>query len=143
MNGLKLKITSCAGFTLIEIIATIIMMGIMAAFFINFMGTAIDDSYKSVDLVAGEAEAEGKIEEIIAYYTSKINQDPDNALADIVSEFSGQAIINYVIFDPSGTAAVVAGPTTTLQVTVDAPGNNLTTILTTSRANSTDPKVNF
>ena len=65
------NIASNKGFTLIEIIATIILVGILAAFFIHFMGTALNQSWKSVELVAGEADAEGKIEEIIAYYTSK------------------------------------------------------------------------
>ena len=68
------------GFTLVEIIATIIVMGILAAFFVQFMGTAQTKSWKSVELVAAEAEAEGKLEEIIAYFTSKINNEPDNAL---------------------------------------------------------------
>ena len=67
MNNVNSNISSNKGFTLIEIIATIIIMGILSAFFIHFMGTALDDSWKSVELVAGEAEAEGKLEEIKAY----------------------------------------------------------------------------
>ena len=103
MNYVNSNISSSKGFTLIEIIATIIIMGILSAFFIHFMGTALDDSWKSVELVAGEAAAEGKLEEIIAYFTSKINDDSqlDNALPIVATEFSGDAIMEYIVFNAS------------------------------------------
>jgi len=134
------------GFTLVEIIATIIIMGILAAFFIHFMGTALEDSWKSVELVAGEAEAEGKLEEIIAYFTSKINDDTqlDTALSKVVSEFSGVATMEYIVFNSSGDeTADISLENRTLKVTIEAPGNNLTTILTQSRTDSADPKVDY
>ena len=62
------------GFTLIEVIATIIVMGILAAFFIHFMGTALNDSWQSVEVVADEARAEGLMERIIADYVEQINE---------------------------------------------------------------------
>jgi len=146
MNFINSKISSNKGFTLVEIIATIIIMGILSAFFIHFMGTALDDSWKSVELVAGEAEAEGKLEEIIAYYTSKINDDSDlaNALTNVINEFSGDATMEYIVFNSSGDEeADSSGENRNLKVTIEAPGNNLTTILTQSRTDSTDPKVDY
>ena len=145
MKRCKSILTSCSGFSLVEVIATIIVMGIVAAFFVHFMGTAVDYSWEGVELVAGEAEAEGKLEEIIAYFTSKINQDPDSALPLTISEFGSDTSIsmNYIEFDAGGTSTVVGGPGTTLRVTVQAPGNDLTTILTKSRSGSSDPKVNY
>ena len=133
------------GFTLIEVIATIIVVGILASFFIHFMGTALDESWKSVVLVAGEAEAEGKIEEIIAYFTSKINDNPGNALPIVASEFGGDATMTYIVFNTiSGDEETdTSGENRSLKVTVEAPGNNLTTILTMSRTDSSDPKVNY
>jgi prepilin-type N-terminal cleavage/methylation domain-containing protein len=147
MKCTRSNIADTKGFTLVEIIATIIIMGILSAFFIHFMGTALDDSWKSVELVAGEAEAEGKLEEIIAYFTSKINDDTqlDTALSSVASEFSGDAIMEYIVFDGSGVEAADSGSGEyrILKVTVEAPGNNLTTILTKSRTDSSDPKVGY
>ena len=146
MNFINSKISSSKGFTLVEIIATIIIMGILSAFFIHFMGTALDESWKSVELVAGEAAAEAKLEEIIAYFTSKINDDTqlDNALSIVASEFSGDATLEYIVFDGDGDEeSDVSEEPRNLKVTIEAPGNNLTTILTQSRTQSSDPKVDY
>jgi prepilin-type N-terminal cleavage/methylation domain-containing protein len=85
MKCTRLNIAASRGFTLVEIIATVVIMGILSAFFIHFMGTALDNSWKSVELVAGEAEAEGKLEEIIAYFTSKINVNDDTQIDNALS----------------------------------------------------------
>ena len=155
MKSARLNIAAPGGFTLIEIIATIIIMGILSAFFIHFMGTALDNSWKSVELVAGEAEAEGKLEEIIAYFTSKINDDSlfndslNDALSIVDDEFSGDETITMkcIVFNVSSGAEEVLDECPVgfrnLKVTIKAPGNNLMTILTKSRTDSTDPKVGY
>ncbi|CAB1058093.1 hypothetical protein D1BOALGB6SA_2849 [Olavius sp. associated proteobacterium Delta 1] len=144
MKCSQLKIVAPKGFTLVEIIVTIIVMGILSVFFIHFMGTAVTDSYKSVELVAGEAEAEGKLEEIIAYFTSKINDDPDNALNAVkINDFGGNVTMEYVEF-PAGTETILSsGTSTTLKVTINSPGNDLTTLLTKSRTRNEDPSVKY
>jgi prepilin-type N-terminal cleavage/methylation domain-containing protein len=144
MKFSRLKRIASRGFTLVEVIVTIIVMGILAAYFIHFMGAAVDNSWKSVELVAGEAEAEAKMEQIIAYYSSKINQDLENALKSIEDKYESddQTTMQYVVFEPSDKATPV-GASNNLQVTVEAPGNNLTTILTKSRTSSSDPKVDY
>ncbi|OQY02880.1 MAG: hypothetical protein B6I22_12750 [Desulfobacteraceae bacterium 4572_123] len=144
MKRLQLNYTASRGFTLIEVIATLIVAGILSAFFIHFMGTALNNSWKSVELVAGEAEAQGKLDEIIAYYTSKINNNPDTALAAVFSQFSGDATMQYIEFDSAGNESPAAsGTSNNLKVTVASPGNNLTTLLTKSRKDAGDPKVNY
>jgi len=144
MNRLKSTITSCRGFSLIEIIATIIFMGILAAFFVHFMGTAQTESWKSVDLVAGEAEAEGKLEAIIAYFTSKINLDPDSALNAVqTNDFGSNVVMQYVKFEGGNETVLSSGTSTNLKVTVTSPGNDLTTILTKSRTKRADPVVRY
>jgi prepilin-type N-terminal cleavage/methylation domain-containing protein len=127
------------GFTLIEVIATVIVIGILAAFFINFMGTALTDSWRSVELVSDEAEAEATLETIIVFYTSEINQDPDNALSVVKSsDFGSDVTMKYIIFNAGNEVVVDPTPSNNLKIAVEAPGRNLTTILSKSRTDSND-----
>jgi prepilin-type N-terminal cleavage/methylation domain-containing protein len=152
MKRAKSKNSVENGFTLIEVIATIIVIGILAAFFIHFMGTALNDSWKAVEVVEGEAKAEGLMERIIAEYVEQINTDPDNALATILNRESSYesddpdyglpVTMQYIVFDAGGDEqADTAGENRNLKVTVEPPGFNLTTILTQSRTEATQPPV--
>ncbi len=140
------------GFTLIEVIATVIVLGILAAFLMNFMGTALTDSWRSLDLVADEARAEGLMERIIADYVEQINDDPANALATILSDESDYenlpnyglpVTMQYIVFDTNGSEqADTVGENRNLKITVESPGYRLTTILTESRTDDVnDPPV--
>jgi len=149
MKRNRSKHNADGGFTLIEVIATVLVIGILAAFFIHFMGTALNDSWKAVAVVEGEAKAEGLMERIIADYVERINNNPDTALALIVSresdyendpDFGLPVTMQYIEFDDSGDEqADTVGENRNLKVTVEPPGFNLTTILTQSRTDSNDP----
>ena len=145
MKGTQSRHSSENGFTLIEIIATVIVMGILAAFFMNFMGTALTDSWRSVELVADEARAEGLMERIIADYVEEINNnpaDPTAALTAIKDNDYGMPVtMRYIVFN-AGTEVIV-DPTASrnLKIVVESPGYSLTTILTASRTDSNDPPV--
>jgi prepilin-type N-terminal cleavage/methylation domain-containing protein len=152
MKRVQSKHSSENGFTLIEVIATIIVMGILAAFFIHFMGTALNDSWKAVEVVEGEAKAEGLMERIIAEYVELINgNNPDAALATILSlessyesdpDYGLPVTMQYIVFDTNGDEQPdTAGENRNLKVTVEPPGFNLTTILTQSRTATSDPPV--
>jgi len=145
----ELKHSSANGFTLIEVIATVLVIGILAAFFIHFMGTALNDSWRSVEVVADEARAEGLMEKIIADYVEQINNNPANALPIILSRESSYesdpdyglpVSMQYIIFGTNGDEqADTARENRNLKVTVEPPGFNLTTILTRSRTDSNQP----
>jgi prepilin-type N-terminal cleavage/methylation domain-containing protein len=153
MKRAKAKHNSENGFTLIEVIATIIIMGILAAFFIHFMGTALNDSWRSLELVEGEAKAEGLLEKIIADYVRKINTNPDDALSEIVDlessyendpDYGMPVSMQYIVFDASGAEQPDnSGENRNLKVTVEPPGYNLTAVLTKSRTNPNDPPVPY
>ncbi len=156
-HGFSCILQSAKGFTLIEVIVTIIAAGIMGAFFMNYMGTAMSQSTRSIDLVKAEAEAEAKLEKIIADYVYEINRTPNDALSTIVTRNQGQVYgsritmqyIEFVISGTTGTENVLSsGTSDTLKVTVEldvpfsAARKSLTTLLTKSRlANS--PTVQF
>jgi prepilin-type N-terminal cleavage/methylation domain-containing protein len=149
MKDTRLRGNSSGGFTLVEVIVTLMAAGIMSVFFINFLGAALDFSWKSVEIVTSDAETQGKMEEIIAYYTSKINDDPDSALTAVVSNYNGQSIndvlvtTQYIGFDSGGNEIDPASSVTfVLKVTAKGHANELVTILTDSR-DTDDPAVRY
>ena len=143
------------GFTLIEIIVTLVAAGILATFYFHFMGTAMDFSWKSVELVSGEAKAEGLMDRIVSDYVKLINQPPQappndaltlikNAEATYESDpdYGSDVTMEYIEYDSAGNE-VPAGSSSNLKVTVEAPGNDFITILTRSRDDNDDQKVAY
>ena len=148
------------GFTLVEIIVTLVAAGILGVIFTQFMGTALDASWNSVEIVRDEAGAERMMERIISEYVADINEDPpDNPLGNVVTNYNGQTIdgititTRYIIFDDvSGNEIEVdPGPTDNLKVVLQAPSqvspairfrHPLTTVLTNSRTTD-DPIVPY
>jgi prepilin-type N-terminal cleavage/methylation domain-containing protein len=128
------------GFTLVEVIVTIVAAAILGAIFINFMGTAMSKSTQAIDVVQGEAEAEGVLEHIVADYVFKMNQNFATALGlvkkDIIVDkvYGPNVTAVYITFDAFGSEVLVSsGTSRTLKVTVAAVGNDLTTLLTECR----------
>ena len=141
------SITRQKGFTLIEIIITLVASGILGAIFINLMGTALNDSWRSVERVRDEAAAVGVMEEIIADYVKEVNTDPAGALAQIVTNngvgFYGSGVsMQYMEFNSGGDLVGPVAPGDILLVTVQTSGKDLINILTKSR-DATDPLLRY
>jgi prepilin-type N-terminal cleavage/methylation domain-containing protein len=136
------------GFTLVEVIVTIIVTAILSAIFINFMGTAMSRSVRSIEMARGEAGGEAALERIISDYVIRINQytnaaDPE-PLAQMKTAIDAQAYgsevsATYITFDGSGNQVVSGTATRTLRVTVAASGNDLVALLTKSRSPDSPP----
>ena len=141
------------GFSLIEVIATILVTAILGVIFINFMGTAMSRSARAVLNVEAEANAQALMEQIVAEYAVEINKDnPSGALATIVANNYGSTVTKqYITFASNGDQVISGAPTDTLKITIlwdtpDAPnsaGTALTTLLTNSRRSSGVPPVAF
>jgi prepilin-type N-terminal cleavage/methylation domain-containing protein len=144
------------GFTLVEVIVTIMATAILGVIFINFMGTAMSKSVRSIEMVQGEASAEATLERIIADYVFKINQDSSTALGLIktdiglpIQKYGTNVSAGYIIFDSAACVPLGAniecskddtsGLNRTLKVTVAASGNDLTILLTPSRHTNSPP----
>jgi prepilin-type N-terminal cleavage/methylation domain-containing protein len=145
--------SSSKGFTLVEIIVTLVAAGILGAIFIQYMGTALDASWNAVEIVRDESNGERLMEQIIADYVEDINKDLD-ALGNIVTTYDGQTFYDvnvttqYIVFDGSGNE-VASVPGDNLKVVLQSSGPAapaitgrypLTIILTNSRTTN-DPIV--
>ena len=148
MKSRKAIIFSHKGFTLIEIIATIMMAGILSAIFIQFMGTALMRSGDAVNIVRDEASIEGLMEEIISDYLKEINNNsPGNALSTIkakaeAEDYGSDVTMEYIQFDEDGNE-IPSGSSNYLKVTIQAKGHKLTAVLTKSRDKANDPIVRY
>jgi prepilin-type N-terminal cleavage/methylation domain-containing protein len=155
MKYLKSKIFCSNGFTLVEIIVTIVVAGILGTIFVQLMGTALNASWNAVEIVRDESNSEGVMEEIIADYVEAINSSPAGALKAIKDkitnkDYGDNVTWNYIEFNPSGDEVDRgAVATDNLKVVLQASGQvspaitgrySMTTILTNSRTTN-DPIV--
>jgi prepilin-type N-terminal cleavage/methylation domain-containing protein len=135
------------GFTLVEVIVTIIAASILGAIFLNYMGTAMSQSTRAIEYISGEASGEELLERITAEFVYEMNRDPTNALTTIAGRDYGSRVtkqyLNFVVSGTEGNQVVLSsGTSNTLKVTVSSAGSNLSTLLTNSRL-SGSPKVAF
>jgi prepilin-type N-terminal cleavage/methylation domain-containing protein len=137
------------GFTLVEIIVTLVAAGILGVIFTQFMGTALDASWNAVEIVRDESAGEGVIEEIIADYVEAINSGPAGALQAIANnDYGGNVTWNYIEFNSSGDEVDRgASATDNLKIVLQSSGPvapaitgryPLTIILTNSRREAGD-----
>jgi hypothetical protein len=138
---------------MVEVIATILVTAIIGAIFINFMGSAMSRSVRSVEMVRGEADAEAVLEKIIADHALKMNQDSGTALGLMEAAinnapkavYGSNVSAAYIRFDSNGNEiADTIGENRTLKVTVAASGNDLIILLAKTRGlSSSSPPVPF
>lgn len=135
-----------AGFSLLEVIVTIVVASILAALMVQFAGTALIQSADPVERVRDEADVEAITENIVSDYVKEINSDPANALSTIkdVNDYGTNVTMSYIEFDGAGLETVPPPAVSdTLKVTVQGTGYSLTTLLTHSRTQSDDPETRY
>jgi prepilin-type N-terminal cleavage/methylation domain-containing protein len=145
-------ITRKSGFTLVEIIITLIAAGILGTIFINLMSTALSDSWQSVAIVNNEARVVRKMEELVAVYVKETNTSPDTAhktihdnigagTYDETDPYPITVTAEYIKF-VSGAEQAGVEQDNTVKVTVIAGDSRLTTIFTKMRQTG-DPVVRY
>ncbi len=138
---------SASGFSLVEVLATIVVTAILGAIFINFMGTSMSRSVRSMEMVQGEADAESVLERITADYVLRTNQNGATALdlmekAINVQKLYGATVSARYVSYTNGVEDGTAANQRTLKVTVAASGNDLIVLLAQTR-NPNSPPVLF
>ena len=89
-----------SGFTLIEIIVTILLGSVLAALMFQFMGAALTGSSGPVKIVRDSADTEALLEGIIADYIEEINTNPSTALQNIQSAWASDSRVTAVSKSP-------------------------------------------
>jgi prepilin-type N-terminal cleavage/methylation domain-containing protein len=75
------------GFTLVEVITTIVMAGILGTVMMQFMGTNISRSSRSVVSVQNGYQLREAMEEINRDYRGWLENSPDSALSDFKTRY--------------------------------------------------------
>lgn len=147
------------GFTLLETLLLVVLVGILGAFLVTLVGPRLGRTPEVVGMVRNEALVEQTMEDILADYLEEINSTtPDNALNTIVQNHAAGTYdqngistdLAYITFSPSGAEQAAAGASNTLKVTVYVDDGNghqlhrLSTLLTHSRVSGqNNDTVNF
>lgn len=152
---------SSRGFTLIELIVILVLLGIVASYVVSFMGSKILNAPDVALTSSREAMTEQAMERIIADYLFEINgADPDGALGRIVGkettyeDLDGDSaadvdvVFAYITFDGTGAeqAGTITDPTLKVTITVNGGQNRLISILAQARTNAgaaNEPAVNY
>jgi prepilin-type N-terminal cleavage/methylation domain-containing protein len=142
------------GFTLIEVIITIVVGAILGSLVLSQLGTSLFHSADSVFVVKNEGLAEAWMERIISDCVKELNgANYASALATIQARDYSAAPYNmpasvtvtrtYVTYDAAGVETVAGGTSTNLKVTVQAGDAKLTSLLTAERSSGSDPYATY
>lgn len=137
------------GFTLVELIITVVLVGLLAALFIPAMGTHLIRSGDPVAVGLDEAQVVSAQEAVVREYVRFLNTDstPADVLPHMVGAFAGNASISfsYIDFDASRNETACANPPDCagLKVTIQQRGHACTTLLTNARNSTSYAPVNY
>lgn len=124
------------GFTLVELIVTIVIAGFLGMLLVNMLGTQLLRSGTPVLSASNAARAEATIEMVTAYYTQRVNNGTSGALDAVVANYPNNATF-------SATRNNNFNNVDALIVTVTEDDTSLTTILTQARTSSADNATTF
>lgn len=156
--------SAVSGFTLVEIIVTIVLIGILGAMSAQFLASALEGSTQPIDRVQAEAGRVSIMEKIISDYVIAVNgNSPAAALTTMATNVAngdyntgGTSVTTaWIAFVDSGNddvdtgkdiyieTVITPGPTDNLKVSVATGNAFIVTILSATRTSSGDPKVDF
>jgi Tfp pilus assembly protein PilV len=141
---------SGAGFTMVELILTLVMAGVLSALFIQMMGTSLTKSGAAVGLVRDQALVEKVLETIHGDYVKLINSNaPLTALTTIKASITANTY-NTDGVTVTGTYVTYASGVEQAQVSSDflrvtATKRNavMSALFTNQRRAITDPAVPY
>jgi len=125
------------GFTLLEVIVIITVMGLLAALVLNLMGTQLVRSSNPATIARDAADAEAAMEAVVSNFNNRVNDDTSFADLDgLKADYTSNSTVSIVDnSDWNGVRALV--------VTTTVGNTSYTTLLPQTRTSATDGKVDF
>lgn len=127
-----------SGFSLLEIIITIVIAGMVGAFLIPLIGTNLQKSGEPIRIVAADSLAEQAMERVVSDYVIQTNgTSGSDAIATILSNINsglyGSGVSGDYISFSAGSVETSANPTNHLRVRSSNGGHTLVMVLSKSR----------
>jgi hypothetical protein len=130
------------GFTLVEVIVIIIVAGFLGALVVNLMGTQLLRSATPVTSAQDAAQAEGIMEQVVAYYSDNVNNNTSGTLTAVYNKYHS-ATNATITLTRNATNTFDSDGLDSLTVLVTVGDVAFSTLLTQQRTNATDDKVSF
>lgn len=139
------------GFSLLETIIVIAMVGILASIVITLLGRQVSLSPRQILWSRNEVSSQTIMESIVADYVQLMNVDATRATAlstlksnNASNKYAPQGVVVMKNIGFNRTGGPEQPGSDLLKVTVQKPGGiSLTTILSTSRTEDADTAVNY
>ncbi|PKN07818.1 MAG: hypothetical protein CVU73_10415 [Deltaproteobacteria bacterium HGW-Deltaproteobacteria-8] len=124
------------GFTLVEVIVIITVLGLLGALVVNLMGTQLLRSSNPATIASNAGDAETAMEAVVANFTNKVNSNITTALDALKAEYASNSTVS-IVDTPSwnGVRALI--------VTTTVGNTSYTTVLTQARTNAADNATNY
>lgn len=123
------------GFTLIEIIVTLVIAGLLGALLVSMLGTTLLRSSDPATAARQSAQAESDLEAVVATYVAHVNANTSGTLAYVQAQHPANATLSY--------ATVSIGGFDALRVTATVGQTSVSTLLTQARTNGADSPVKY
>jgi Tfp pilus assembly protein PilX len=124
------------GFTLVEVIVIVTVLGLLGALMVNLMGTQLLRSSNPATIASNAGSAEAAMEGVVANFTNKVNTNTSTALDAFKADYVGNSTVS--ITDTANWNSVRA-----LTVTTTVGNTAYTTLLTQARTNAADNATNY
>lgn len=135
------------GFTILEIIITVVLVGILASLFIPAMGTHLLRGTEPANRPAAGGQAQADMEAVLRDYVIYLNTDPNpqNVLTYMAGLANASVSMTWIDFDSSGNQDVCASPPNCggLLVTTEQGGLSYSAVLTNEKNATGYDAVNY
>lgn len=133
--------TARGGFSLLELIAIIVVGGLLCVVIVRMMGTQLRQSGVPLASAGDAAQAEALLEQVQSFFLANVNNGTSGALDAVYNRYHSDANATIALTRNASTFAGDGVDSLTVVVTV---GNvSFTTLLTQERTNAADAAVAF